>query len=159
MTPLTWAQCMSLPGRKSHMRRLHWPPRPRVWLCPGNMCHHASVGGPGISRPCTHRLIPDVILASAWGHLSLTSRIFSWKDEEAALEVLLYVSDSKDLVTKCNVILGSINLEHKLEITKMEHYMSQFKIKFDTTRMVPRRNITLSLIDKTRTLHNDGCGM
>ena len=124
---------MSLPGRKSHMRRLHWPPRPRVWLCPGNMCHHASVGGPGISRPCTHRLIPDVILASAWGHLSLTSRIFSWKDEEAALEVLLYVSDSKDLVTKCNVILGSINLELKLEITKMEHYMSQFKIKFDTT--------------------------
>ena len=109
--------CMSLPGRKSHMRRLHWPPCPRVWLCPG-----AWVGGPGISRPRTHRLIPDVILASAGGHLSLTSRIFSWKDEEAALEVLLYISDSKDLVTKCNAIVGSINLE--LEVTKMEHYMS-----------------------------------
>ena len=34
---------MSLPGRKSHMRRLHWPPRPRVWLCPGNMCQRACL--------------------------------------------------------------------------------------------------------------------
>ena len=32
--------------------------------------------------------------------------VFSCK--EAALEVLLYVSDSKDLVTHCNAIVGSI---------------------------------------------------
>ena len=29
-TPLTWAPCMSSPGRTSRQRRLHWPPRPQV---------------------------------------------------------------------------------------------------------------------------------
>ena len=53
-TPLTWVPCMSSPGCTSHQSRLHWPPRHRVWPCPGNMCQRASVGGPGISRPHTH---------------------------------------------------------------------------------------------------------
>ena len=62
---------MSLPGRKSHKRRLHWPPRPRVWLCPGNMCQRASVGGPGISRPCTHQCMFEN-LSSHWRQISTT---------------------------------------------------------------------------------------
>ena len=60
---------MSSPGCTGRRSRLHWPPRHRVWPCPGNMCQRASVGGPGISRPHTHpRFHPCICRRSLlWG--------------------------------------------------------------------------------------------
>ena len=64
--------------------------------------------------------------------------VFSCK--EAALEVLLYVSDSKDLVTHCNAIVGSILVTSVS--TLINFVLPLVTLSLSKTWNVPRRNIT-----------------